>query len=322
MRIRRAGVGVVAAVGVGLLALGSSPSARAQVKLEYKFPEGKTLTYKSTVKANQVLTINGMEIPTEGEETVVSSQVIGKRAGDATLPIQHKVESHRNELSLPGGIQITYDSKDPDAKIDNEQLKFLEDVFKLAGQVAYTVILDAKNKVKAVEGTEKLLEKVDKLDPKVRVTMRNELQADKLKAKFEQSHANLPDVLARPGESWERTETLGTGGQEFTFRKKYEYAGTEKKGDKTLDKITAKVVEVKMEQQPNDESPLQVTKSDLKVDSSEGTILFDREAGRVVEARGKLRIKGSVTYKIMDQELPGELDITFQTSQELQPGAQ
>ena len=60
---------------------------------------------------------------------------------------------------------------------------------------------------------------------------------------------NLPDVLARPGEPWERTETLSTGGQEFGFRKKYEYAGTEKKGDKTLDKITSKVLEVKMIQQ-------------------------------------------------------------------------
>ena len=50
MKIRRAGVGVVAAVGVGLLAMAASPAARAQVKLEYKFPEGKTLTYKTTVE--------------------------------------------------------------------------------------------------------------------------------------------------------------------------------------------------------------------------------------------------------------------------------
>jgi hypothetical protein len=313
-------VGVVAAVGVGLVAMVAAPAARAQVKLEYKFPEGKTLTYKSTVKATEVLTINGMEIPIEGTETVVMSQVIGKRAGDATLPVQHKVESFRDELSQPG-VQLTYDSKDPDAKIDNEQLKFLEDLFKLASEITYTVVLDAKNQVKAVEGTEKLLERADKLDPKVRSTMRGALQADKIKKKFEQSHANLPDVLARPGEPWERAETLSTGGQEFSLRKKYEYAGTEKKGDRTLDKITSKVVEVKLIQEPNDDAPLQVTKSDLKVESSDGTILFDREAGYIVEARANLHIKGSATYKIMDQEIPGELDINLQTTQELQPGA-
>jgi Family of unknown function (DUF6263) len=311
----------VAAIGVGLLTMAAAPAARAQVKLEYKFPEGKTLTYKTTMKMNQTMTLMGMEIPTEVEQTVVASQVIGKRAGDATLPVQQKVDSMRNELSLPGGIQVTYDTKDPDAKIDNEQLKFLEDVFKLAGQIAYTVVLDDKNKIKAIEGTETLLEKVDKLDPKVRSTMRTQLQADKLKTKFEQSHANLPDVLARPGESWERTETFATGGQEFIFRKKYEYAGTEKKGDKTLDKITSKVLDVKLVQEPNDEGPLQVTKSDLKAESSEATILFDREAGCIAESRGKLQIKGTATYSIQGQELPGALEITFVTSQELVPGA-
>ena len=45
MRIRRAGVGVVV-VGVGFLAMVFSQAAHAQVKLEYKFPEGKKLTYK------------------------------------------------------------------------------------------------------------------------------------------------------------------------------------------------------------------------------------------------------------------------------------
>ncbi len=319
MKIHRAGV--VAAVGVGLLSLAAAPAARAQVKLEYKFPEGKTLTYKTNVKANQTMTIMGMEIPTESEETVVVSRAIGKRAGDSTLPVREKVESLRTELTIPGGVQISYDSKDPNFKIDNEQLKFLEDVFKLASEAAYTVVLDGKNKVKAVEGTEKLLEKAEKLNELVRGALRSQFQADKLKAKFEQSHANLPDVLARPGEPWERTESLDSGGQEIVVRKKYEYAGTEKKGDKTLDKITAKVLEVTLKNDPNSQAPAQVTKSDLKVDSSDQTILFDREAGYVVESRGKLHVKGSMTLSAGGQELPGELEFTIATTTELQPAA-
>ena len=80
------------------------------------------------------MTINGDGDPHRRRRRRSSSRrSIGKRAGDSTLPIQEKVESLRTELTIPGGIQITYDSKDPDAKIDNEQLKFLEDVFKFAG---------------------------------------------------------------------------------------------------------------------------------------------------------------------------------------------
>jgi hypothetical protein len=322
MKTRRAGAGVVAAVGVGLMALVAAPVARAQVKLEYKFPEGQTLTYKTNVKINQVMTLMGQDLTTEVEQTVVSSRAIGKRAGDKTLPIQEKVASIRSDMTLPGVGQITYDSKDPKAKIDNELLKGLEEVFKLASQAAYTVVLDANNKVKAIEGTEKLLEKADQIDPPFRDVIRSQFQADKLKAKFEQAHDDLPEVLARPGEPWERTEPMDLGGgQELVSRRKYEYAGTEKKGDKTLDKITAKTIEVKLKVDPDSQAPAKVTKSDLKVESSGGTILFDREAGRVVEARGKLHVKGSMTLSAMGQDIPGELDLTIETNQELQPTA-
>ena len=52
MTIRRA-AGVLAAVGVGLLVMAATPAARAQVKLEYKYPEGQTMTYKTTSKTTR-----------------------------------------------------------------------------------------------------------------------------------------------------------------------------------------------------------------------------------------------------------------------------
>jgi hypothetical protein len=320
MTTRRAVAGVVATVGVGLMAMAAAPAARAQVKLEYKYPEGQTLTYKTNMKISQVMTIQGMEIPTEVEQTIVTSRAVGKRAGDATLPIREKVDAFRTEMSLPGGMQVTYDSKQPDAKIDNPQLEFLADVFKLAGETTYTVVLDGQNKVKAIEGSEKLQEKADKLNPAVRDSMRSRFSADKLKTGFEERHANLPDVLARPGEPWERTETMNSD-QELVFRKKYEYVGTEKKGDKTLDKITVKTLDMKIKVDANSQAPAKLTKSDLKVDSSEGTILFDREAGCIVESRDKVHVKGTMTLAVGEMELPGELEFTINSTQELQPGA-
>jgi hypothetical protein len=307
---------------MGLLAIVFSQAAHAQVKLEYKFPEGRKLTYKTTAKMQQILTIMGQEIPTDVDTKVVTSLTVGKRRSDSTLPVESKNESLRLELSAVGGINITYDSKEPDAKIDNPDLAFLGDVFKLSGELAYTVVLEGANKVKAIEGLEKFQEKADKLDEKARGLVRNELDADKLKKTFEQSYRNLPDVLARPGESWERNEDSAIGGgQTLSFRKKYEYVGTEKKGDKTLDKITTKAIAVKYTMDPAAESPLKVTKSDLKVESSAGTILFDREAGCIVESKDKTQIKGSMTFSVNGMELPGELDLTTENNSELQPAA-
>lgn len=318
--MRRAGAGVVAVVGAGLFLSAAAPPARAQVKLEYKFPEGQTLTYKSTSKMNQVLTLGGMEFPSDVEQTTVTSQAIGKRAADSSLPIREKIEGLRADMKLPNNIEVTYDSKDNEAKINNPAVEFLGDVLKLAAETSYTIVLDGKNKVKAIEGTEKLIEKADKLDPQVRDSMRGRLSTDKLKAEFEDSHGNLPDVLARPGEPWERTHTIHAD-QEMTFRKKYEYVGTEKKGDRTLDKISVKTVEMQIKPDPNSQAPAKLTKVELKVDSSDGTILFDREAGRVVESREKVHVKGPVTISAAGQELSGEMELTIESTRELQPAA-
>ena len=130
----------------------------------------------------------------------------------------------------------------------------------------------------------------------------------------------MPDVLASPGEPWERTEKLELGGgQTLTFHKKYEYAGNEKHGNTTLEKINVKTTEVSYSMDPNSASPLKVTKSDLKVESGSGTILFDREGGHVAQSDGKTHIKGSMTFQAAGQEIPGELDLAIESSTQLQP---
>jgi len=322
MKFRRAGRGVVTAVGLACLVLCWSGTAQAQVKLEHKFPEGKKRTYKTTSKTHQVLTLMGMEIESEEDTTVVFSLTTGKRRGDSNLPVERKVKSLRAQLSLPGGNNLTYDSSDPNAKIDNPNLAFLNDLFKLGSEVVYTVVLDAQNKVKAIEGTEKLQEKVDKLDPMARDLVRSQFDSDKFKRSFEQELRVLPDVLARSGEPWERTEVLEIGGgQSLTFRTKYEYLGSEKKGDKMLDRIGSKVIEVTYKQDPEANTPLKAVKSNLKIDSSDGTILFDHEEGHVVGRTAKMRIKGDMTFSANGTELPGALDLKIETNVELQPAA-
>ena len=321
MKNRRKGAGRWLTAALALLAVAASGTAQAQVKLQYKFPEGQKLTYKIRSNTSQTLTLMGTAIETESKDTIVTSQTVGKKRADSTLPVVEKIESLTSELQLPMGMSVSFDSKDPDAKIDNPQLAILGDMYKLISQMSYTVVLDEQNKVKAVEGTESLLEKADKLNDLAKQSVRSRLNPQHLKEQFEERHGNLPDVLARAGEPWERTEKVDLGGQTLTFHKKYEYAGTEKVGDKTLDKINVKTLDVKYAMDPNSASPLKVTKSDLKIESGDGTILFDREAGAVVSAKSKTRIKGPMTFDAGGQELPGELDLTIETDTELQPPA-
>ena len=225
-----------AAVALACTALVTSSSAQAQVKLQYKYPEGQKLTYNTTEEVSQVLKLAGQAFPTDQKQTVLMSMTFGKKREGSTQPIAQKVEAYAVEMSLPGGIDVSYDSKDPNAKIANPQLSYLGDVYKLISQFEFTVVLDAQNKVKAVEGTEKTLEKTEKLAETAKQAVRHAIDTQHLKEGFEEDYGFLPDGLLRPGESWEQTVThpIG-GGQTLTFRKRFEYAGTEKRGDATLD---------------------------------------------------------------------------------------
>ena len=161
MTFRRTGRLGMTFVGIACWVLVWSQAVQAQVKLEHKYTEGQKLTYKTTSKTHQVLTLMGMDIESNEERSVITSVTAGKRRSDSTLPLERKVESFRAELSLPGGKNLTFDTADPNAKIDDQNFAFLADIFKFAGEVVYTIVVDEHNQVKAIEGTEKLKEKAE-----------------------------------------------------------------------------------------------------------------------------------------------------------------
>jgi hypothetical protein len=290
------------------------PAARAQVKLEYKAVEGATHRHKAASKVDQVLTIAGTEVKTQSSDEAVVTSATGKRKDDGTLPIDVAIESVKLTLGI-NGQEFAVDSADKDPKVDFPGLDFLGPLVKAFQGVKYTLVLDAKGNLKHIEGVEKNLEKANDLPEAAASALKGRLNVDRIKREFEQRHGTFPDGLVREGEPWERTETMEIGGdQTLTFKKKYEYKGTVTKDGKTLDKIDVKATEVTYKQDPDTKSPAKVTKSNLKVESGEGTLLFDRAAGETVERREKFRITGDMTMTIMGNELPAKLDLTMETN--------
>jgi uncharacterized protein DUF6263 len=314
----------VAVAGLAALVFPAAARAQAEVKLEAKFPEGRTLRYQVRTTINQQVKNLGMEMPSNLNRTVVRSEAIGKRRdGSGLLPIAVTVESLRERQRIPAGRDVSYDSKSATTKVADPELDFLKGMYELESRAAYTVVLDGKNKVKAVEGADALRQRVDRLDPRAAGLLRSRLSADALGQDFAQTHAllALPDGPVKPGASWERTEAVDRGaGLELVLKKKYEYAGTEKKGGKALDKITAKVTEASYRQDADSSAPVKLAKVEMKVDSSEGTILFDREAGRVVESRERVELTGNLTLSAQGQDQRMGFDLTLRTEVQLQPG--
>lgn len=303
-----------------ILLLGLCSASQAQVKLELKNNEGSNLKHKTVSKTHQLLTIQGQKVETDADETVMTSVAVGKRKADGTLEITSKIDSLNVQLNLPGNMVVTFDSASPPEKKDDGPLGFLVDVFKVIAGSSYTVVVDKQDKFVSVDGLQQTLDKAGQLDPKAAALLKSRLDSDRIKKEYDQQHAFLPDILIRPGDSWERTESNDIGGgQTLTFKKRYEYQGTVEKDGKTLDKIGVKATAVTYAMDADTESPAKVVKSDLAIDSSDGTILFDRKLGDVVERSGVNKIKGTMTISINGTELPSELDLTLEAKTEVTP---
>ena len=124
------------------------------------------LAYKTTSRARQVMTFMGTQIESVKRETKEWSRSVGKRRGDSTLPVEEKVQSLRVDYTLPGGIKLSLDSRNPNIKIDNIQLAFCGRSVQAGEYNRLPRHRRQRIKVKAIEWAEKLRERAEKLaDP-------------------------------------------------------------------------------------------------------------------------------------------------------------
>ncbi len=133
-----------------------------------------------------------------------------------------------------------------------------------------------------------------------------------LLSEFNQQLGVLPTDPVKLGDRWRREETMEVGGgQALHFVNYYEYAGELTKDGRKLDKFTVYSESVSFSLAEDSPLPLKVTKSDLQIAESSGTVLFDRALGRIVERHSRKQITGQMTFSINNMELPGKLDLTF-----------
>ncbi len=194
-------------------------SASAQVKLERKYTEGRSSVSRSENTTQQILTIAGMDIETKSQQFETTKSSIGKRAADGTLRIETKVDKMQTEINAPGAT-ISFDSGNSDKKDDNPEINKILDVFRAALKEVAPAVPDKDNKVKAVEGTQGVVEKVDE-------AYRDQFDLENRKRAAIQEQAALPTDPVKKGDTWTRSEEVHLGGgQTMKFETTYLYKGT------------------------------------------------------------------------------------------------
>lgn len=297
---------------VVLLAGLVSPSS-GQVKLKFGFPENQEYTYDTKVLVDQVLSINGTDVPTKSNQAIVTRMAIGTARPDGNVPVRKIVDSLKVNIEV-GGMALSFDSDDKGEAPEGElpQLKAIRESVKASAGANYVVVIDKDGKVVGIEGAENGIPNGDKVDAAVLEQMKKRLAPERLKQENVEEFGLFPSMTLRPGDTWDRTEVMDMdANQKLTFQRRYEYAGTVEAGGKTYDKITSKSSSVSYSMEAGPGSPVTVPESKLEIASSEGTVLFDRATGQIVKQINLDRITGDMTLVAGGQELPSKLDLTM-----------
>jgi hypothetical protein len=291
------------------IVFGIATSSQAQVKLQRKMVEGATTTVETTNRVEQKLTIAGMDTETNSDTRAVSKVTTGKRDVAGMIKAQEKIESLNVSLNVMGQ-NYSFDSTSPDVK-GSSMLEVLRDLHKALSKRTTTIVYGKDGRIHAIESDQDLL---NSLPPELQANVKSQLDPEFLKKIANQELDQLPSDPVNVGDSWQRTEMVNFGaGQVMTFQKKYTYQGTVDKDGKKLDKITVKALSVDFALQDSP-LPLQLKGSDLKADQTEGTILFNRDAGYVVEAQSAIRITGDIMFAINGMDLPSQIDLKLNAS--------
>lgn len=286
--------------------------AIAQVKLERKLREGAEETAHIETSSQQVLTLAGMDVETKSTQFIIATSKTGKRSSDGDVSIVSQIDKLQSEVSLPGGLKISFDSGAPDKKADNPLLEPILQTLRVSAKAKWTTHYDKANQLKSVELDKSLADMVDD-------AYKSQFDPERRKKTLQQELAALPDKPVMKGDSWTRTVEMDLGaGQLFTLENRYEYLGTESVDGKPLDKIGLTTTSVSFSQDQSTNAPAKVTESELKVADSTGAILFDRDKGAAVRTTSKLHVQGTLKLSINGMEFPGKLDLTIETKNSVQ----
>lgn len=284
--------------------------AEEAVPLKYAPPleVGAAQQLEIEVQTDQVLTIAGMPLETHASTFRKMSEKVTGRTSDGGWSLAGSFSLVQSDLELPGGLKLSFNSNNPDQADTTGQLGIFVDALKAIAGAKWLTETGADHQITKMAYLDDPFADVDEM-------LKGNTDPEAIKQRRKTELQRYPSDPVKPGDTWTRTEEsdLG-GGQTLTLEKQYTYAGREQRDGRTFDKVTAKVLTVEYKMTAAAPSPAKVTDSELKVSESEGTYWYDPQLQAFSDVHEKVRITGTLTMEINDQKLPGELDLTMDST--------
>lgn len=284
-------------------------AADAQTVLRLRLVEGADYRRTESSRLEQSMVLAGMQtLETTAEQTTVTRVRVGQYDTAGRLPVDHQIERVQARLNLPPGIEVSYDSTKP-RPTEVGPLPFYIDAFAAMQGARWQVVYDQQQDAVEVRNIQPPLES---LNDQVRAVLGGQFGEEQRLAEANQVMETLPAEPVRPGESWERTRDLELGGgQQLRLTFEYTYEGPRLVDGRTLERVAAKLTSATLAITDED-SPVKLLRSQLRIDESDGFLHFDPQRSWVVQSEYELAIRGDLQMALGEMEVAAQLEIRIE----------
>jgi len=267
--------------GVVLVLLGVAAPAQAQVKLEWKFKKGETYYVENKTDLKQTIDVMGMSVKQDMTNTTLASFAV-KDVSESNVVLEQKILDVKVKSS--GGLGGGAD-------------KMTE---KMKGAV-FTITMSPNGKISKFEGYEDLIKRIAAENEEAGKLVKLMLTEETMKKGAEEAFGFLPNKAVDKGEKWKSSLTVPMGPiGTFKAENSYTYQGKSADGDEIA--VAASMTYMPPKGDGGD-LPFKVVKGDLKSEGAKGTIIFDREKGRMVRYTMNMVLKGSLTMEVQGNQI-------------------
>jgi hypothetical protein len=276
-----------------------------QSKLEWKFEKGKAFYQTMTTTTNQTMKVMNNDVTQKQSQTFYFSWTPQEQTPDGKWKLEQKILGVKMDIDI-GGSPIKYDSTTPAAA--GNASNPLGEFFKALVGSSFTVTVDPKTyKVTDIRGREEFVNKLTTANKQMKPLLERILSEDALREMSEPTFAVLPTDSVEKGKKWNKETTLDMGP---IGKYKNEYTYTYEGPEKNLDKID---VTTKLSYTPPEKAegigglPFRIKSAKLESKESKGTILFNREKGRVEKSDMSVKLDGTLDIEIGGQQTKVDL---------------
>ncbi len=276
-------------------------TACGQTNIRYKFAEGQKLLYKMKQETKNVAkpAAEGVEFTTTMNQTTEMIWEIKSVDEEGNAVIDQSIRRMILDIDVPAGLDIYYDSASDDEPV-GPTVALLKPTLDVLVGAKFEVTMSARGEVLKLVVPEDVVAAIAKMP---NAALMGELSTKEgFEKMITQSSLKFPEDELTVGKEWASTfevenEQLGKQSIETAYR----YEGPVEEEDQALEKFA---VSVTLDLGSGEAgSPVEITKQD-----SSGTILFDREAGRMKSANIKMAM--SMAIKVGEQTIGSNLDQT------------